>query len=309
MPKFNIDAQTLRTYLRTLEGMYSKDKSRSHLCALHLRDMGDDSRAKLRFEACNGHTAAAITPERLVIRDFEREGFFSKRTQYSAKLRDGVLYKADTLKPLTKALTKKVQGLVEWNSDGHVVLPTGDSFMLTVVSQDFPPLDNVLPADRDTTCERYVQSFNPVYLMDVGKAGKEFLGDTAGRSHGLNVDLGPGEFDGSTFLTANELGTLRMVVMPVRCGRYGAEESPNNWRAAPREVEKPVELPSDFHDSLTFEGIMAAAELDDHRGFCIDCGAEAMQVEPDARNYECQSCSAKNVFGAPELILMTEAVQ
>ena len=39
-------------------------------------------------------------------------------------------------------------------------------------------------------------------------------------------------------------------------------------------------------------------------GACIACGQEAMNVEPDARNYECESCGDKAVYGLMELALM-----
>lgn len=38
-------------------------------------------------------------------------------------------------------------------------------------------------------------------------------------------------------------------------------------------------------------------------GFCISCGHAADGVEPDACNYECESCGAKAVFGAQELFI------
>lgn len=42
-------------------------------------------------------------------------------------------------------------------------------------------------------------------------------------------------------------------------------------------------------------------------GFCDDCGAEAFNVEPDARNYPCEECNHMMVFGAQELMLMGQA--
>ncbi len=56
---------------------------------------------------------------------------------------------------------------------------------------------------------------------------------------------------------------------------------------------------------VTLEQIMAAVEADDNSGFCIACGAEAYGVEPDARQYQCESCGAHQVYGAEELLLMT----
>ncbi len=41
----------------------------------------------------------------------------------------------------------------------------------------------------------------------------------------------------------------------------------------------------------------------DNPGFCVACGAEAEDVEPDARRYTCESCGQSAVFGAEELLL------
>ncbi len=49
---------------------------------------------------------------------------------------------------------------------------------------------------------------------------------------------------------------------------------------------------------------MAAVEEDDNLGFCLECGEEAYYVEPDAREYECESCQANRVYGAEELLVM-----
>ena len=60
-----------------------------------------------------------------------------------------------------------------------------------------------------------------------------------------------------------------------------------------------------MHASITVDRIMAARESGDSMGFCIACGDEAYGVEPDARRYVCESCDAKAVYGAEELLLMT----
>ena len=60
----------------------------------------------------------------------------------------------------------------------------------------------------------------------------------------------------------------------------------------------------DIGNKVTIEQIVEAVEADDCLGFCIACGAEAFNVEPDARNYECEGCGARQVFGAEELLLM-----
>jgi len=42
----------------------------------------------------------------------------------------------------------------------------------------------------------------------------------------------------------------------------------------------------------------------DNPGFCLACGADADDCEPDARRYECEACGAKKVYGAEEVLLM-----
>ena len=39
-------------------------------------------------------------------------------------------------------------------------------------------------------------------------------------------------------------------------------------------------------------------------GYCLACGEEQSGCEPDARNYECESCGEHKVFGAEECLLM-----
>lgn len=62
-----------------------------------------------------------------------------------------------------------------------------------------------------------------------------------------------------------------------------------------------------MHKSITPDRIIEAVEADDCLGFCTACGAEACGVEPDAENYECESCGENAVFGAEQLLFMTEA--
>jgi hypothetical protein len=54
---------------------------------------------------------------------------------------------------------------------------------------------------------------------------------------------------------------------------------------------------------LTLARVMRAVEEDNGLGFCKTCGAEAYNVEPDARNYTCESCGNADVFGAEELLM------
>ncbi len=58
---------------------------------------------------------------------------------------------------------------------------------------------------------------------------------------------------------------------------------------------------------VTGDQIMEAIESGDHVGFCLNCGAEAYGVEPDARKYECEICGARKVYGAQELLIIAVA--
>ena len=54
---------------------------------------------------------------------------------------------------------------------------------------------------------------------------------------------------------------------------------------------------------VTIEQVMEAIESGEYAGFCLACGEQADGVEPDARNYVCESCGARKVFGAEELLI------
>ncbi len=62
------------------------------------------------------------------------------------------------------------------------------------------------------------------------------------------------------------------------------------------------------HTTVTAKRVAAAANRAlrslDNPGFCVACGAEAGEIEPDAREYECEACGEKAVYGAEELLLM-----
>ena len=57
-------------------------------------------------------------------------------------------------------------------------------------------------------------------------------------------------------------------------------------------------------EKVTLEQVIEAVQADDYIGFCLACGAETSGVEPDARNYGCETCGEHEVFGAEELLLM-----
>lgn len=62
-----------------------------------------------------------------------------------------------------------------------------------------------------------------------------------------------------------------------------------------------------WHKSLTDEVVLGAQKRRettlDNPGFCLVCGIEAEGCEPDAHNYEYESCGAKQVFGVEELVM------
>ena len=56
--------------------------------------------------------------------------------------------------------------------------------------------------------------------------------------------------------------------------------------------------------NLTLERVMDAVAEDDNLGFCMSCGEQAYDVEPDACEYTCEGCEARMVYGAEGLLLM-----
>lgn len=60
--------------------------------------------------------------------------------------------------------------------------------------------------------------------------------------------------------------------------------------------------------NLTIEQVQNAAERQmfelDNPGFCLACGNEQEGCEPDAREYTCEACGEKQVYGACEILMM-----
>lgn len=63
-----------------------------------------------------------------------------------------------------------------------------------------------------------------------------------------------------------------------------------------------------IHASITAERVQDAIKNAyislDNPGFCIACGADADGCEPDAREYVCEDCGERAVYGAEELLFM-----
>ncbi len=45
---------------------------------------------------------------------------------------------------------------------------------------------------------------------------------------------------------------------------------------------------------------------DNYQGICLTCGEFQDGVEPDAENYECESCGVDQVFGVEQALIMGE---
>jgi len=58
-----------------------------------------------------------------------------------------------------------------------------------------------------------------------------------------------------------------------------------------------------LHESITNDRVINAITADDNIGFCIYCGADQSGVEPDAENYNCESCNQPGVCGAENLFI------
>lgn len=62
-----------------------------------------------------------------------------------------------------------------------------------------------------------------------------------------------------------------------------------------------------IHPSITLDKVTAAVERRnsslDNPGYCVACGEEHDNCEPDAREYECEHCGANAVYGAEELLM------
>ena len=62
-----------------------------------------------------------------------------------------------------------------------------------------------------------------------------------------------------------------------------------------------------MHPSITADRVGEAVERElttlDNPGFCLHCGAEAEGCEPDAQQYQCESCGEAAVYGAAEILI------
>jgi hypothetical protein len=72
-------------------------------------------------------------------------------------------------------------------------------------------------------------------------------------------------------------------------------------------LKKPKVIAIEAHPDITPERIKDAVEAEmnslENPGFCLGCGEDAMGCEPDACEYECESCGEHKVYGASELLI------
>ncbi len=63
--------------------------------------------------------------------------------------------------------------------------------------------------------------------------------------------------------------------------------------------------PFHVHNSITLKRVTEAVERYnnslDNPGFCLECGQEQDDCEPDARDYKCEHCGTNRVYGAFEI--------
>lgn len=60
---------------------------------------------------------------------------------------------------------------------------------------------------------------------------------------------------------------------------------------------------------IAMSRVTEVLESDVSTGFCLACGADQEGCEPDAREYRCESCGAREVYGAEELLVMGEVFE
>lgn len=62
-----------------------------------------------------------------------------------------------------------------------------------------------------------------------------------------------------------------------------------------------------MHKSITVDKVCNLVESNQKKceniGLCIACGEKQGSCEPDAQQYECESCGEKAVYGAEELLM------
>lgn len=58
---------------------------------------------------------------------------------------------------------------------------------------------------------------------------------------------------------------------------------------------------------VSIDQVLVALEEDNYLGFCLACGYEQDGCEPDAKEYKCEECGERKVYGAEECLIMLSA--
>ena len=58
---------------------------------------------------------------------------------------------------------------------------------------------------------------------------------------------------------------------------------------------------------IPIDQLIEAIEAQEYIGFCVTCGAEHYNVEPDAECYHCEECEKPTVYGAEQLLIIQGA--
>ena len=121
-----------------------------------------------------------------------------------------------------------------------------------------------------------------------------------------------------TWLDADEaLRAAEGIFQPIKQSFYDRETSYAELVVArvPRDAaleawhqadnrENDMTLPNKLPAGLTMNMVAEALEDDDYLGYCLACGEEAYDIEPDACAYECEICGEPMVYGVEEVLLL-----
>ena len=63
-----------------------------------------------------------------------------------------------------------------------------------------------------------------------------------------------------------------------------------------------------IHESITEDRVLDAVRSEmsglENPSFCLACGEDASECEPDAERYPCEACGVRAVYGAEQVMIM-----
>jgi hypothetical protein len=60
----------------------------------------------------------------------------------------------------------------------------------------------------------------------------------------------------------------------------------------------------DLKKALSMTSKEYRVRTEEYEGICLKCGESRYQCEPDAEQYECESCGKNTVYGIEQLMIM-----